>query len=159
MAWWPLALAAVVLGLALLALAETVWLPRSMPREHVARASVVLLAGDRDWAEGEALALEQATAAGLLEDIARRLGPEGAQLSHGQLRESMRASVQCVQVADAGGQWVRGVLVSATVRGRSSAEVSAIADAWSEALRASPQGMEGLVAAPGTPYLPCGERP
>jgi len=145
LSWWTLALG-VLAVLVILALVETVWLPKSMPREYVARTSLLLLpsidAPDiRGWSQAVPRIAEEAKAARRFAGGAARIeaSTEDA-TSQPEQAPSLRVNMQCIQVADSTAPPVQGMLVSATVRGGDEAALGALADEWTESFA------EGLAA-------------
>ena len=114
--WWPLVVG-VLAVLAVLALAETVWLPRSMPREYVARKSLLVLPASDSPDVGE-------WTPGVLRLTSN---PESAE---NELSDGVRVNTQCIEMSALQGHAVRGLLVSATVRGDEETVLSSTADAW-----------------------------
>lgn len=113
--WWPLMLS-VLAVLAVLALAETVWLPKSMPREYVARKALLVLPASEGADVGE-------WTPGVLRLTSKAEPAE-------EPRDGVRVSAQCVQMNAAQGLTLQGLLVSATVRGEDDTALSTTADAW-----------------------------
>jgi len=114
--WWQLVVG-VLAVLAVLALAETVWLPKSMPREYVARKALLVLPASEGadvgvWTPGVLRLTSKAASA---ED---------------EPSDGVRVNAQCVQMGAAQGLTLQGLLVSATVRGEEEAALSVTADAW-----------------------------
>ena len=164
--WAPVA-AAVLLALGALAVAETVWLPRGLPRSHAAQTRLVayLEPGAPEGvptpgeavAWGEALA-RRATAPQVVAAVARRLGREDQEADG--LVSALAAHPQCVDLWLADGREARGVPLALTVRGDDRAEVQAAAQAWAaEAVPFLRQGTPRLEVAPvdAIPvlYQPC----
>lgn len=133
--------------LVILVLAETVWLPKSMPREYVARKSLLVLpASDspevRQWSPG---VLRLTSGPGLAED---------------EPSDSVRVNAQCVEMSAAPDLTVRGLLVSATVRGDEEAALSMTADAWARSFAQDvAEAYPFLLVQPSetsaAPYGPC----
>ena len=161
-----LALLAVVLFLGMLAVAETVWIPDSMPREHVASSSLALVprrgvpaADPQEWMDRVArLANDHVVLASVITKLELKNGTLGELLSPDQLREQLRVSAECILVIDEQSGPERGALLSIGVRGGDKAELTAIAGAWVDAFveRSSISSTYPDVAL-GAPYLPCVE--
>ncbi|MBI4312835.1 MAG: hypothetical protein HY681_13795 [Chloroflexi bacterium] len=161
--WWLIGLL-VVVALVVLALAEAVWLKGALPREYVARASLVVVpapgsvfGGTSEWMRA---VVDSASGEAVLADVSAVLRaqnhPAREALSPELLHERMRFSALCVQVPDSRGNLVRGVLVSTTIRGVNSGE-AAVADAWAAVLLRRGALLAGDATASSARYLPCEE--
>lgn len=148
LSWWPLVLG-VLAVLAILALAETVWLPKSMPREYVARKALLVLPATNREDVGE-------WTPGVL-GLTRRESAEDAR------GDGMHVNAQCIQMSAVEGTSVRGLLVSATVRGDEEITLSATADAWAKSFSQDVAATYPFLTVQPTemsesPYAPCSAR-
>ena len=161
---WIGAAVVVVAGLALLALAETVWLKASLPRDHAQSARLLVFpssgnvpddpsawAGDiRNSAESDGFLRA------LIADPALQDAFEDRPLTLKRLRESVRLNVECVRAVGELGAERRGALLSLTVRGESQNGVDVVARRWPPLFaQANPAvDVTSAAGAPG-PILPC----
>lgn len=163
--WLPWILL-LIAGLVLLVVAETVWIPESMPREYASRSSVVLvpvagvgvLGDERSWS---ASVIRAAGDSGMAREIVADLGlrddKSGLPLDPRRLLDAIRITSQCVRVPVGRDTGVAGIRLSATVRGTDRYEVDAVAAAW----QARVGDVIGKLARPvvvdaASPLLPCG---
>ncbi|MBI3965583.1 MAG: hypothetical protein HY329_08110 [Chloroflexi bacterium] len=148
---WRLAAAGVVVFLAVLAYAETVWLHTSLPQDRVSRVTLIALpasasadagrAGESlDQASLDQTSLDRLIASAadptLLDEIGAKLdfrNPDtGEPVSLAQLGVSMRGGGQCIRVQTRSGRTVTGALLYNAVRGPDRSTTEAVARAWSQ---------------------------
>ncbi len=161
---WPLAVLGVVGFLVVLAVAETVWIPNSMPREYVSQTNLVVIprsdgltADSTEWtAEAVDFASSDAVLASIVDMLNLRTESSAESLAPGQLRRSLNVSTRCIQIPDSQEDVIRGILMSITVRGGDNARLSAIAKTWAQVLTESNLlEQRDHTFELGTPYLPC----
>ncbi|MBI4307549.1 MAG: hypothetical protein HY684_01950 [Chloroflexi bacterium] len=157
----------VLVFLVALAVLEVYWIPESMPREYVGRATLIIFptsaSESNEWTED----LEgQTKDPRLVQAVIARLdlgGSEsGASLSPDQLAKRVHVRTQCVQVPEASGAVREGRFLVVTARGKDQEELDRIVKAWSRAFSAAAQSSEAPleVSTPeriGLPYQVCME--
>lgn len=165
-AWrWAPWILLVIACLSLLVIAETVWLPDSMPREYASRSSVVLVPLtvqrarlDEGWSDE---VVDRAGNAAIARAIITGLGlhdqSTGQSMEPERLVGNLRISWQCVRVPLGNETAAAGLRLSATVRGTDRREVDAVAAEW----QAQVARVVGAVARPvvvdaASPLLLCG---
>ncbi|MBI2965499.1 MAG: hypothetical protein HYY34_04760 [Chloroflexi bacterium] len=158
---WILLLVAV---LALLVVAETVWIPESLPREYASRSSVVLVPvagagvqGDESWsASVTRAAAAPIMARAMVADLGLRDAESGLPLDPRRLLDDIRITAQCVRVPVGRDATVVGVRLSATVRGTDRDQVDAVAAAWQARVGGVVEGVaRPVVVDAASPLLPC----